>query len=366
MSENWLNQLLGEKQYPDNTHQWVVSRNSMWEERQTVNKNNKDITRVIIEPSILDMDKIGDITTPKIKKFIYRPQTLDEYIGQSSAKELVRMNLKKIELLKPVHFLISGSKGCGKTTLSYIIRNMLHAKMIERIAKQITCNEEVIDLVNEINRSTEKNVILFIDEVHSIDPKLCEIFYPMMEDFKISGKNIRPFILIGATTDKHILVKNNAPFIDRFQVQVELTKYTFADIEAIINQCKLQLYPQYDISNEYIHTVAENSKFTPRIAISLLEDGVIEKDINYVLKCHRILYQGLTETDYSILRILKENNRPIGSKALSQMIGISEKDYNDTYENYLVEQEYIIKGCRGREISAKGKEVCTIIESKLK
>ena len=323
-----------------------------------------DKLHVIIDAPSLDGAKIVEAGANSFKKFIYRPATLNEYIGQDNAKALIALNIRKIETLKPVHFLISGSRGHGKTTLAYIIKNLLKAKMIERIAKQIICNDDVIDLVNEINASQEKNVILFIDEIHSLDQSLCEIFYPLMEDFKIAGKNVKPFILIGATTEKHILVKNNAPFIDRFQVQVELQHYSSKDIVEILTQYKNQLYPQYPITQDFINIVADNAKKTPRIAISLLEDGIIESDVAHVLKCHRIIYQGLNETDVRILRILIENQKPMGSKSLSQMIGLSEKDYLESYESYLVEQEYILRTARGRTIATKGKEIYEKIISK--
>jgi Holliday junction DNA helicase RuvB len=312
---------------------------------------------VIIDQPMLDGARIVSTSAPAIKKFIYRPQTLREYIGQENAKALIALNIRKIEQIKPVHFLISGSKGHGKTTLAYIIKNLLNAKMIERIAKQIVNNDDLIDLVNQINQSTEKNVILFIDEVHSLDQSLCEIFYPLMEDFKLAGRPVKPFILIGATTEKHILVKNNAPFIDRFQVQVELQHYRPEDIKEILVQYKNQLYKEYPISDEFVDMISRNSKRTPRIAISLLEDGIIEPDVNHVLKCHRIVYEGLTETDVTILRILAQNEKPLGAKALSQMIGLSEKDYCENYESYLVEQELILRTARGRMIASKGKEI---------
>jgi len=326
-----------------------------------------DIVHVVIDKPTINGDQISTFEGEyEHKKFIYRPQTLNEYIGQENAKSLIELNIKKIERLKPVHFLISGSRGHGKTTLAYIIKNLLKAKMIERIAKQIVTNDDIIALINEINTSTEKNIILFIDEIHSLDQALCEIFYPIMEDFKLAGKPVKPFILIGATTERHILVKHNAPFVDRFQVQVALQHYKPEDIKKIITQYKDQLYSEYNIDENYINIVAENSKLTPRIAISLLEDGIIETDINHVLKCHRIVYKGLNETDVAILRILYQNNQPMGAKSLSQMIGISEKDYMEEYESYLVEQELILRTARGRTIAKLGQEVYNHIQRKVK
>jgi holliday junction DNA helicase RuvB len=335
---------------PQSTYDWY--NNSISQEEI------KDRIKVVIEKDKLSTSAITEfIPVSEMKKFIYRPQVLTEYIGQENAKNLISLNLKKINTLKPVHFLISGNKGHGKTTLAYIIKNMLQAKIIDRIGKQIANNDDIVNIVNEINQSKEKNVILFIDEVHSLDQAICEIFYPMMEDYKIEGKNIKPFILIGATTEKHILIKNNAPFIDRFQVQVELTQYRSIDIYNILTQYKNQLYSEYEIPEESINIISKNSKLTPRIAISLLEDSIIESNINNVLKYHRIVYQGLTDIDFSILRILIQNKKPLGSKCLSQMIGLSEKDYLENCESYLVSQEYILRTGRGRMIAKKGEDI---------
>jgi Holliday junction resolvasome RuvABC ATP-dependent DNA helicase subunit len=350
--------LNGDKLYSDGRLEVNVEGNRKFAELMAQEaKETKEKLHIIIDRPSLDISKISATNAPRIQKFIYRPTTLREYIGQEQAKDLIALNIRKIQQIKPVHFLISGSKGHGKTTLAYIVKNLLNAKMIERISKQITSNDDIVELINQINESTEKNVILFIDEVHSLDSALCEILYPVMEDFTLSGKPVKPFILIGATTEKHVLVKNNAPFIDRFQVQVELQHYRPEDIKEILIQYKNQLYRDYAISENFIDIVSKNSKRTPRIAISLLEDGIIESDVNHILKCHRIVFEGLTETDVSILRILTQNDKPMGAKALSQMIGISEKDYCETYENYLVEQEFILRTARGRTIATKGKEV---------
>src|SRR4030042_918874 len=192
---------------------------------------------MILKEASFNINNVPDYqSSEETKKFIFRPTTLEEYIGQEKAKELIKLNIKKIKNLKPVHILISGHRGCGKTTLAYIVKNLLGAKMIERIAGEFTNPEQIEDLIREINMSNEERVILFLDEIHALNPKLCEIFYPIMEDFKYGGKNIKPFILIGATTEKNILMQKVAPLVDIFQVQVEIDRYTNQDIETILRQ----------------------------------------------------------------------------------------------------------------------------------
>ena len=316
---------------------------------------------IILKEEAFSASNIKEYPHPsKQKKFLYRPEYLDQYIGQSKAKALVKLNLKKIKELKHVHFFISGNRGCGKTTLAYIIRNHLGAHLIERIGKQIASNDDIVNIVNEINSFPEdKQVILFIDEIHSLKPELCEIFYSIMEQFTICNKNIKPFILIGATTEKHKLLKSNAPMIDRFQVKIELENYNVDDIELILTQVKDQLYKDRELPKDNIKIIAKNCKFTPRIAISLLEDNLIELNIKKILEYHRIVKDGLTDTDYNILRVLYENKKPIGAKALSNLIGINEKDYLQDYEPFLTRKELIIPTSRGRTLGVKGEKLIT-------
>ncbi|MHA1437886.1 MAG: Holliday junction DNA helicase RuvB C-terminal domain-containing protein [Promethearchaeota archaeon] len=283
------------------------------------------------------------------KKFIYRPQTLEEYIGQAKAKELIKLNVKKIKELRAVHFLISGDKGHGKTTVAHIIKNLLDAEMIERIASQLSDPNQLIEIINTINNS-KKYPILFLDEVHNLTVDLAEMLYPIMEDFKVASKLVKPFSLIGATTEKNLLVKNCPPFVDRFQVQIELEHYTANNIIEIIKQYHKQLYPDYHISDKTFNIIAQNCKFTPRIAITLLEDSLIEQNIQKVLQYHRIVKQGLTETDVKIIMALKKNVKPMGEEAISQIVGVSRADYRTVYEPFLVKQGYVIRTTRGRMI----------------
>lgn len=320
---------------------------------------------IILKEGSFDASKIKEYNQ-STKKFLYRPQTLNEYIGQENAKNLVRLNLKKIETLRPVHFLISGKKGCGKSTMAYLLKNLLNAEMIEYIASEIVNPEQVVDIVNRINykengelRAEKENVILFIDETHALPPKMCEIFYPILEDYKISGKNIKPFIFIGATTEKNELIRKVAPLIDRIQVQIELENYTDDNLITILKQYlnKMYLEHEHKIEEFKFRVIAENCKNTPRIAITLLEDCLIESNMDYVLRNHRIVSRGLTDIDYKIMLILRNSPKPMGEAALAQACGISLADYRIVYEPYLVENEMITRTLRGRTIGYKGLEV---------
>lgn len=311
----------------------------------TINKENLP-SEVVIKKPHFNTDAIKSYNK-ETKKFIYRPQTLEEYIGQDKAKELIRLNVKKINELRAVHFLISGDKGHGKTTVAHIIKNLLDGEIIERVASQLSDPNQLIEIINTINKS-EKYPILFLDEIHNLTVDLAETLYPIMEDFKVAGKLVKPFTLIGATTEKNILVKNCPPFVDRFQVQIELEHYTASNIVEIITQYHKQLYPGYTVPQKTFNIISQNCKFTPRIAITLLEDSLIEPDINKVLQYHRIVKNGLTETDVRIIRALKKNVKPMGEEAISQVVGVSRADYRTVYEPFLVKQGYVMRTSRGR------------------
>ena len=143
-------------------------------------KEDNTIKVKLIEPKI----NPEDIESSNLhKNYIFRPKTLEEYIGQEKAKEQIKMGIEIINKLEPIHFLISGKQGCGKTTVAKIIQNLLEAKWIEKIATQIKNEDDVVSILNKINSSIEKQVILFMDEIHGIKDTVAELFYTVMEDF---------------------------------------------------------------------------------------------------------------------------------------------------------------------------------------
>lgn len=343
---------------------WVWDKIKDNEPIPDMSDNLSEDRSIIIKEPYFNINKIKEYPL-ETKQFIYRPQTLDEYIGQDKAKSLIRINLQKIHELKTVNFLISGKRGHGKTTLAHIIKNHLNAFMIERIASELSNPDQLVEILNSISyddnsslRDIKENIILFIDEIHGLKPKLCEVFYPILEDYKIGGKCIKPFITIGATTEKNELLKKVAPLVDRFQVQIDLEDYTEEDIILLLRQYITQIYlDKLDLIGDLKYKIiAKNCKCNPRIAITLLEDCLIEPNILKVLHHHRIIKDGLTENDFKILKILERTTRPIGDEGIAVMSGISKEDYKTIYEPYLCENGYIDRTSRGRIISQKGKE----------
>lgn len=323
------------------------------------NTSSKEITAVL-KPSKIPIENIVPYTGTMPDKLNMRPSTLKEFIGQLEAKESIKTGIKIIQELHPVHFILNGNPGCGKTSLLYILANMLNARLIYKIAGELADEEELVNILSDIN-TNDQLTILFIDEIHSLNPKIIECLYPILEDFKIQGKCIKPFVFACATTNKDVLVKKFSPLLDRIHFHITLTKYTTRDIINILKQYHNKLYKDMQILVRDYTIIADNCKHTPRIALSLLLKLIVVKDIKEVLKQSSIIYKGLTRTDIEILKYLTTITKPIGVDGIAQSIGISKADYLTIYEPYLVLQKYILRTSRGRIIGEKGKEILKIL-----
>jgi Holliday junction DNA helicase RuvB len=289
----------------------------------------------------------------KPKIYSFRPKTLIQYIGQERAKELININLQKIRTIKPVHFIISGSKGTGKSTLAYIIANELDFEISTYVAGSFT-QENLIKFLSK-NQDAQKPQILFVDEIHGLDKSIGEFMYPLLEDFLLPVGNVkvRPFIFIGATTDKNILQKRLAPMIDRCQ-SINLEHYSAEDIKSILKQYNEQLY-QLNVEEEVYDLLSANTRYTPRISINYFDDFVICKDINKVLSAHQVIKNSLTTNDIIVLEHLAEINKPIGLEVLSIITQQTKQDYMTLQEPFLIMEKYISRMSRGRIITDKGK-----------
>jgi len=321
-----------------------------------------DFLGMIVGMGDLLLEKVG-IKSPepkpyhskqiKPKTYSFRPQNLEQYIGQERAKELININLQKIREIKPVHFIISGSKGTGKSTLAYIIGNELSFDVSTYVAGSFT-QENLIQFLAK-NQDTNTPQILFVDEIHGLDKSLGEFMYPLLEDFLLPIGNIKvkPFIFIGATTDKNILQKRLAPIIDRCQ-SINLEHYSAEDIKSILKQYNHKLY-QLNISEEDYDLLSINTRYTPRIAINYFDDFVICKDIKKVLSAHQVIKNSLTTNDLIVLEHLAEINKPVGAEVLAIITQTTKQDYMTLQEPFLVMEKYVSRTARGRGITDKGK-----------
>jgi len=293
----------------------------------------------------------------------FRPLTFKEYIGQEKAKKILKQYIKAIKERKKVfpHTLISGKAGMGKTTLAKIIAKELKVKMKETITSEIKETEEVLGLINAIDGG-----ILFLDEIHSMDRNSAESLYPIMEDFKHKGKNIKPFTLIGATTEIGEIIKTRKPFYDRFKIIIELEDYSKEDIVKIGSGYKKKVFPEDKLSRKIYLVLSENSRHTPRKMIRFVEATIyFDGDFIEVLKNFNIIYKGYTKDDLKVLTYINQNKSGVGLNGISSYLGTSNENYLYMIEPYLLQNNLIIRTPKGRKISEEGIKKIKQLEKQL-
>ena len=205
-----------------------------------------------------------------------RPNSFDEYIGQTKVKESLSVYIQAAKNRKESldHVLLYGPPGLGKTTLSRIIANELGSQFKVTSGPAIEHAADLAAILTNLNQ----NDVLFIDEIHRLNKTVEEILYPAMEDFALdfivgkgpSARNMRlkikPFTLIGATTRAGMLTN---PLRDRFGVICRLELYSTDELSIIINRSAKIL--GVDIDNDASIEIAKRSRGTPRIANRLLK-----------------------------------------------------------------------------------------------
>jgi len=320
---------------------------------------SNDPTIAILKNNSFDVSKIKEYKGEQTKQFEFRPKTLDQFIGQVEAKERALTIIKKAKQGMKAHFLVNGIQGHGKTTFVEILGATLGAKIIKRVGKQID-EINLVSIINEINESTEQYVILFIDELDTMNWEVLKSLNPIIESFEISGKKIKPFIFAGATINKHLLIQRNPDTMDRIGNQISFERYNSKEIKQILTQYRTQLYSSNVVPEETFSIISENCKFNPRISISLLEDFIVEKNITKVIMDNKIIIHGLTKKDIEILEALLGSKRAMGANALAMRVKLSEKEYTTEFEPFLVEYDYINR-VPSRIITEKGKEILNAI-----
>ena len=296
-----------------------------------------------------------------------RPKTWEEYIGQKKIKKNIKIILEASKKRgEPCceHLLFYGGTGLGKTSLSHLVAKELSSNI--RVTSGPTI-ERAGDLAAILTNLQEGDV-LFVDELHRLNKTIEEYLYPAMEDYKLNlilgrGPMARTmeielprFTLIGATTKIALM---SSPLRNRFGATFQLNFYQAEDIEKIIQRSAkilgTEIYPQA------IKTIAERSRFTPRVANRLLKrvrdfaqvekEGIITKEIaKEALDFLEIDNMGLEPGDRRILEtiIKKFNGGPVGLRTLAAVSSEEEDTVLDIYEPYLMQLGFIERTPRGR------------------
>lgn len=297
-----------------------------------------------------------------------RPQSLDEYIGQTKVKENMKIYIEAAKKRgEPLdHCLFYGPPGLGKTTIANIIANEMHSNIKITSGPAI---EKPGDLAGILTTLSEFDV-LFIDEIHRLSKNVEEILYPALEDFTLdivigkgpSSRSIRldlpKFTLIGATTKAGSLT---TPLRDRFGIIHRLEMYSEKDLAKIIKRSSKIL--NIEIDEEASKEIARRSRGTPRIANRLLKrvrdyaivlgDGNIDLKIaKHALNQLEIDELGLDEIDRKLLEtmIVQYQGRAVGIEALAATVGEEIDTIEDVYEPYLIQIGYIARTPRGRKV----------------
>ena len=318
----------------------------------------QDFENRIVAPEMEEMDRENELNL--------RPRTLDEYIGQTKAKENMAIYIEAAKRRGDAldHVLLYGPPGLGKTTLSEIIANEMG------VGFRITSGpaiERPGDLAALLTNQNE-NDILFIDEIHRMNRSVEEVLYPAMEDYALdiivgkgpSARSIRVdlphFTLVGATTRAGQL---SAPLRDRFGVVARLELYTPEEL------CKIAVRSAgilgIEVEPEGAMELARRSRGTPRIVNRFLKrvrdfaqvigDGVITKEIAAeALSRLEVDELGLDSIDRRLLSTMIRHygGGPVGLETLAAAIGEEAITIEDVYEPYLMQIGFLSRTPRGR------------------
>jgi Holliday junction DNA helicase RuvB len=314
----------------------------------------------------------GDRTQEDTGEATLRPQTLADFTGQKASRENLRVFIEAARARGEAldHVLLHGPPGLGKTTLAQIVAREMGVGFRATSGPVIQKSGDLAAILTNL----EARDVLFIDEIHRLQPAIEEILYPAMEDFQLDliiGEgpgartvriDLQPFTLVGATTRAGLLA---TPLRDRFGIPLRLIFYTVEELTRIVARMATKL--DMTLTQDGATEIARRARGTPRIAGRLTRrirdfaavDNVTTIDravADAALTRLDVDHLGLDAMDIRYLKRLAEhhNGGPVGVETLAAALAEARDTLEDVVEPYLIQEGFLVRTSRGRMLGDPG------------
>lgn len=299
-----------------------------------------------------------------------RPKRLSEFTGQAQARENLAVFIQAAKARGEAldHVMFSGPPGLGKTTLAQIVARELGVNFRSTSGPVLAKAGDLAAILTNL----EPRDVLFIDEIHRLNPAVEEILYPAMEDFELdlvigegpSARSVKislaPFTLVGATTRAGLIT---TPLRDRFGIPIRLNFYTADELLSIVERGARVL--GFELTTEGAREIASRARGTPRISGRLLKrvrdfaavagQAVVDAKIaDAALTRLEVDAKGLDAFDRRYLKLIAENfgGGPVGIETIAAALGEARDAIEETIEPYLLQQGFVQRSPRGRILTA--------------
>ena len=298
-----------------------------------------------------------------------RPKRLAEFVGQKQARENLSVFIEAAKTrAEPLdHVLFSGPPGLGKTTLAQIVARELGVNFRSTSGPVLAKAGDLAAILTNL----EPRDVLFIDEIHRLNPAVEEILYPAMEDFELdlvigegpSARSVKislsPFTLIGATTRSGLIT---TPLRDRFGIPIRLNFYSADELLSIVERGARVL--GFELTSDGAREIAGRARGTPRIAGRLLKrvrdfasvaghKNVDAKLADAALTRLEVDARGLDAFDRRYIKLIAENysGGPVGIETIAAALGEPRDAIEEIVEPYLLQQGFVQRTPRGRMLA---------------